>query len=126
MFSGLPFVCACRCVYIRACSTRVEVFCSWLAIDFWLKPVLCAAYDTTDVRSLESQLEQVRRRRDDARDPLLHQLRGVIEMLQQQQLSADPQQTRLASVVDSLQQTTTQLASNNSQLEAAVLTKINE
>ena len=79
-----------------------------------------------DMRNLESHLEQSRRRRDDARDPVLHQLRGVVEMLQQRTQSHDPQQARLTTAIDTLQQTTTELASANDQLEAKILDKINE
>jgi len=82
--------------------------------------------NSADVHKLESHLEQLRHRRDDARDPVLHQLRGVLEMLQQRQQSMEPQQTHLATVIDTLQQTVAQLAGTNSQLEANVLEKINE
>jgi len=80
----------------------------------------------TDVHNLESHLEQLRRRRDDARDPVLHQLRGAVEMLQQRELSHDSQQARLTTTVDTLQQTTAELTSTNDQLEAKILNKINE
>jgi len=79
-----------------------------------------------DVRNLESHLEQSRRRRDEARDPVLHQLRGVVEMLQQRNQSHEPQQARLTTAIDTLQQTTSELASTNDQLEAKILDKINE
>jgi len=81
---------------------------------------------SADVHNLESQMEQLRRRRDETRDPVLHQLRGVMEMLQQQQQSVDPQHAQLTNAIDTLQQTAAQLAGTNSQLEANVLDKINE
>jgi len=80
----------------------------------------------TDVHSLESHMEQLRRRRDDARDPVLHQLRGVLETLQQREQSNDRHQAHLSDLTDALQRTTAQLASNNGQLEASVMDKINE
>ena len=79
-----------------------------------------------DVHSLESHLEQLRRRRDDARDPVLHQLRAVLEVLQQREQSHDPHQARLTSAIDTLYQTTTELASSSDQLETKILEKINE
>jgi len=79
-----------------------------------------------DVHNLESHLEQLRRRRDDARDPVLHQLRGVLESLQQREQAHDPQQARLTSAIDALHQTTAKLASTGDQLETKVLEKVNE
>jgi len=88
--------------------------------------VLCVCVCPTDVHNLESHLEQLRRRRDDARDPVLHQLHAVLEMLQQREQSLDPQQARLSSAVDTLHHTTTELASSNDQLQTKILEKINE
>jgi len=79
-----------------------------------------------DVRSLESHLEQLRRRRDDARDPVLHQLRAMLEMLQQREQSHDPHQVRLSAAVDALQHASTELTNANDQLEAKIVEKINE
>lgn len=79
-----------------------------------------------DVHNLESHLDQLRRRRDDARDPVLHQLRAVLETLQQREQSHEPQQARLSTAIDTLHQTTTELSSSNDQLETKILDKINE
>jgi len=79
-----------------------------------------------DVRNLESHLDQLRRRRDDARDPVLHQLRGMLEMLQQREQSQDPQQARLSTVIDTLQQTAAELGGTNDRLETKLLEKINK
>jgi len=87
---------------------------------------MCVCVCHSDVHNLESHLEHLRRRRDDARDPVLHQLRAVLEMLQQHEQSLDPQQARLTSAVDTLHQTTTELASSNDQLQTNILEKINE
>lgn len=87
---------------------------------------MCVWAVYADVHNLESHLEQVRRRRDDARDPVLHQLRAVLEMLQQRQAALDPQQARLTAAVDTLQQTTASLGTVNSQLETKVLDGIKE
>jgi len=79
-----------------------------------------------DAHNLESHMEQLRRRRDDARDPVLHQLRGLLEVLQQHEQSHDPQQARLTTAIDTLRQTTAELAGTNDQLEAKIMGKINE
>jgi len=71
-------------------------------------------------------METVRRRRDDARDPVLQQLRGLVETLQQSEQSLEPQQARLTAAIDTLRQTTAQLSSSNDQLETSIMHKINE
>jgi len=78
------------------------------------------------MQSLESHMEQLRRRRDDARDPVLQQLRGMLETLQQHEQSHEPQQARLISAIDTLRQTTADLAGSSDQLETSILHKINE
>jgi len=87
---------------------------------------VCLCVCAADVRNLESHLDHLRRRRDDARDPVLHQLRGVVEMLQQREQSHDPRQAQLTTAINTLQQTTADLVTTNDQLEAKILEKINQ
>jgi hypothetical protein len=78
-----------------------------------------------DMQQMESQMQQVQRRRDETRDPLLNQLRALMETIQRREQSHEPVHERLTGAVEALKLTNAQMASNTGDLEAKLLKKIN-
>lgn len=77
------------------------------------------------MQQMESHLQQVQRRRDEARDPVLNQLRAVTETLQRRELAQEPVHERLTGAVEALKLTSSQMVTNGGELETKLLKKIN-
>jgi hypothetical protein len=77
------------------------------------------------MQQMESHLQQVQRRRDESRDPVLNQLRAVTETLQRRDLAQEPVHERLTGAVEALKLTSSQMATNSGELETKLLKKIN-
>jgi len=80
---------------------------------------------STDMQQMESQIQQVQRRRDETRDPVLNQLKAVMETMQRREQAEEPVHERLTGAVEALKLTNAQMASNTGELEAKLIKKIN-
>lgn len=79
----------------------------------------------TDMQQMESQMQQMQRRKDEARDPVLNQLKAVTETMQRREQSQEPVHERLNGAVEALRVTNAQMVTSTGELESKLLKKIN-
>ena len=81
---------------------------------------MCTSAIIPDLRQLETHLEQIRRRHEEGRDPIVGQLRGMVEAVRHTAEGQKPVAAQLQGLSQSLQASVDQVKVSQSEVEAAV------